>query len=580
MPDVEWNSRGAEKVFADNEKVLKSVRDTGNAYKDSARDAQDMGRIVTKITKDNATAYENFARQIVNAKHAKDADKVSTEQLHRETTRLTVEYLRQTDGVRKLTDAERHKIDVKRRYHAQIEHEIQMQPKLRSSTEQLMGTHTMMGAELGNLAFKHKEAFDPAHLMHFLPHALSVAGAVHLISENFEKMAERANEAADAAVDAIGGVGELAQVADSPEHRAHLKHVSEQLVERGIATDMRTATQIQFNLASAGIKDKEQEDIFKLAEKGYIAPENIVPVSEAVGKFRKNFGGTVEGTMDVLAQSAKGTFANLSKSALASLEFGEVAARRGISREESLAAFVPLEQRAELAGTGATQLRAFLDEADASGFKSKTIEGLLAEADAKVKRAGGNVSKVFGRKEARSAYGILSKFRGEFLEQKAAMQTADERNFASEQAELNMGDPELRAALAAKRAKGQEKIADERAYGERVNLGRAVFSARMKKATDRGYFSAFGEQLDQSVLGAGLSWNQVIMGEMRGGYQNVDAGTRADIEKYLRRTDQLGGKEMDRIADQLSAQTDELKKQTSIMERNHHEAPKPHGRAE
>lgn len=578
MPDVEWGSRGAEKVFRDNENITKSVKSTGDAYKDTMREAQELGRVASKIAKENESAYDRYAKGVVNAKRALDGEKISTEQLGKEVTRLTVEYLRQTDSVTRLTTAQRAQIEARRQHQDKLNTEYQTLPKLRSLQQDLAREYTLTGAELGNLAQKQAKAFDPSHIAKFLPQALVLGKIFSGISKGVQDTNAATRAAADRSVTSSGPVGELAQVSSNAEHQQALRAQAKQLVRRGIAADEGAGAGIIFDMASADIPLSEQEDIYKLAEKGYISKENLPGAVAAAGRIRKGYGGTAEANIDVAAQTAKATFASLARTMTAATTFTDAAQRQGISREDAFAAFVPLETRAEGPGEGATQLAAFYDAAQQKGIKGKTTKELVENTNALIKKHGGNAFEVLGRKEAVVAHSTLNRNMGEYLAQWELNKTADARNFASEQANINLQDPNLGASQARIREEGATSIGDQDNFSTRENLGRAVQAGRMRTARKMGWLPGVMESIGQNMVHPFMSWDSIIGGEANatnwGGEGNVLPETRRQINEYMQ---SVQPQDMNAVAAQLKENTAELKKQTQIMERDQRTAPTPSG---
>lgn len=592
MPEVQWGSRGAEKVFRDNEQITKSVKDTGNAYKDTTREAQNMGRIALRIAKDNETAQERYARSLVNSKNALDADKISVEQLNRETTRLTVELLRQTDGNRKLTDAELHKIDVKRRYHEQLNRELMMMPQLTSSTSRLMGEYTQTGASLDVVAAKSSLAFDPSMLVGYVGGMVSVGAIVGTVTAAFTELNQKIRDTGERAIESVGAMGELAQVAENPAALKELREEAELAKQLGVASSGSEAAKLIFQMKSSNLSKPDRETLIKMAGTGFVDRVNMVETAKAAAKIQNNFGGTMESQLDILTAASGKTSANLSATALAGTEYAKLAAQLGVPEGEAFGAHAVLERKDKDINVSATEVRSLLDASMKKGFKFKrgagALDDLLAQIGERAKKQDGNLFKVLGRKEAVNAYiGLTGEIEGRksidlFHEYAAEIGGADAANVATQRANMISDDPGLGAALAARREKGSADVAREKKWATPVNLFTAIKAARTKRNEAKGYVAGgllnmaadFGDKLQ--------TYDEVIENEKNTGFKLVDEQTRGQITNYLRERDRPkgGGVGMDIMADALDRNTEEVKKQTAIMEREQRAAPMPGQRKE
>jgi hypothetical protein len=555
MPEVEWGSRGAEKVFRDNEQLRKSVESTGDAYKDTMREAQELGRIASRIAKDNETAQERFTRQLVNAKRALDADKISTEQLGRETTRLTVEFLRATDGSRRLTAAQMHQLEVKRRLQQQTLHEIATMAALKSSTEQLMGEHTLAGAALDGVANAGERAYGG-------PAQASIGGMIGKVRGWQVVLAAVVKSLRDAEMRSIA-VGErilemeprsksLAEEArGDPARLAQLRAAADQTFREGAFATRDEARGLQAALAGAGLEG-DRAFFSRFQEIG-----DAATIAGLIGKVRSGFGAGEAGGAAAIASKATAAARAVSGGSRAQI-LGEVdkaaeAARQfGLSDEATFALVSRISERDrdDAGGRAATLLRSLTKR----GFAGQPID-VAVESIAGRGLSERGLGKMLGTRQAET-FGMIGGAAG-LRARMGSIDAAQRSNLAEQEIQAQLAQESVGLARSRRASLAETELLQER---------RAIRSAA--SAADRELNVARTESRF-GVLGPLLGQADRVLGEVGQGFVSV-TGARPSV----------AGPSMNELAEQLRVQNALVREQNQIMNRDERRAPVPTGRRE
>jgi hypothetical protein len=338
--------------------------------------------------------------------------------------------------------------------------------------------------ETGNSSQK---AFNIERVGQWATGVFGASAALAALAADFKKTAQDADEAGERIRNALPSSGERAQVATDADDYKGLGNEVRDVRRRGIQTDKKSAEDLVFQLRSTGVTGADKESLLTLAEKGLIAPENILPVAESARKVQRAFGlRDMEATMDIAKQAAEGTNANMSRTLTGSLEMAQAAKAQGLSGSDAMAALVVAEQQSKSIDVAGTQMKALFEAAQQKGIKGNTIDSLLDNITAQSK--GKTVFDVLGRSEAVTGYQTLMDRRGDLHEQMRLISTADERNVASRASDLVGSDPDVSTAMAYRRSVGAEQVQQEDMYGQRVNLIGTVRRQIDMRQRERGGF--------------------------------------------------------------------------------------------
>lgn len=98
MPDIEFSTKGAEKVVADQDRIGKSAQ---RNYQLTAKEAKDLGRVEQKILRDTETAQERYIRKLAEARKALAGNTKEVETLKRVEKLLADEFNRSASAAEK-----------------------------------------------------------------------------------------------------------------------------------------------------------------------------------------------------------------------------------------------------------------------------------------------------------------------------------------------------------------------------------------------------------------------------------------------------------------------------------------------
>jgi hypothetical protein len=414
MPDVEWTSRGAQRVIKDFDEVAKATERHENHVKGTTKATQELGRISQKIIKDNETAWERYTRQVVNAKRAHEDNKITVQQLNREHARATIELLRETDAVDKETAARNRSLAV-RRQQAKLADVYRLQT-LRGVSAMYSETAAVgaMSVQLGNYATAAKRVGGEwSAILGFAGRLAPFIGGAAVLGgiRQSEQASAAAGQRAIASGQAAAGLAELAR--GDPKKHAELLGVSRaSFLEGGFAGgDESGAHALTFELASGDML--AERAFFSKAQR---AGQPGAQLAKTVATYRQGFkGGDAVGTSrEIVSKAIEAAAEPVGVEAADILKGASLSAanakRLGLSDEEHLgviSTIADVTADANRAGNYADALyRAFIRR----GYVDKGAKpiGQLRDELASKGLVASELQKELGREEASTAFSLIS----------------------------------------------------------------------------------------------------------------------------------------------------------------------------
>ena len=216
---------------------------------------------------------------------------------------------------------------------------------------------------LDNIGRSSKKAFDVDGMKQYILGVFGVAAAIRTATKLFTEMETAAQGAADTAFAAIAQQGELQQLA--PEDLAANNALAKRMVSEGIFSPAQRgqAYATAFNLNSAGLTPQEKEVLLSAGKAGTIAPGGLVTVGGRIKKAQTIFkgeAGTYEEVLDKVAFAAGKTLSDVATISGAIPQFAQEAKSAGIGFDETVAAFIAVEQESATSEIAATRFRGLL----------------------------------------------------------------------------------------------------------------------------------------------------------------------------------------------------------------------------
>ncbi|MCC6492756.1 MAG: hypothetical protein IT424_07025 [Pirellulales bacterium] len=303
------------------------------------------------------------------------------------------------------------------------------------------------------------------------------------------------------------------------------------------------AFDIATNLANAGFNEAETQFLVNEVAGGKIvSAQNLEPLGGALRKFQNAFNnqaGTLPQVMDKVLVAAGETQANATATVTEVLKFAGLAANAGVSANQTLAAFVGVEQRAPNAEAASERLKSFFSQVNARQLAKGDLFGTLANVEALVAKAGGNAYRVLGDAGAVQGYLDLINSRNVVAAQAAAI-GASGGALSSRQGALNI-DPSLAAAVARSSEEGGLAVTTEETETVRENLfdaARAAFHrrdlAKGRSPLTRWALGVFENTLDALGMENMVIENAAALGRRDPSFFS-DAQTQGRIETDLGR---------------------------------------------
>lgn len=392
-------SRGMAQVLADREKLAQQLgkekalaKDLNKEWAANEAEIKKLGRAAQQIMRDTETATEKFNRKLQETKNALQGNTREQELLKRATTALTVEYLKQLDGNKKLTAAQQHQVDVKRKYQASLKQELEMMPKLTSETHRLMGEYTQTGKALDNLTKKQAKFVSPeslAGLKGFVGKVAAVMAPLAGFANAIEAGNDRLRQYGGQAVTAAKAGGGLAQLAGGdPAKLKGLLDASKISYLEGGFENLSDAHRLTFELESGGIMN-DRKFLSRLQSAGVADASQVAKSTSLVAAAfgRKEAGNTEQLTSKGLAAAGPATGANLGDILEGVASAAASAKPLGISDEE---VFALVSRIAEVTGSGkeaGTRAEALFRSMAAQGFADDPRAALrekIGKSDAKI----------------------------------------------------------------------------------------------------------------------------------------------------------------------------------------------------
>lgn len=474
MPDLVFTTRGAAQIIAEQERIAESLGKQKTAaaqlnaeYRANEAELKKLNRTAQQLSRDTETAQERYNRKLKEAKAALQGSANETEQLKRVTTQLRVELLAAVDSNKKLTDAEKHKIDVKRRYREQLQQEISALPKLTSETHRLMGEYTQTGAALDTLIRKKKSLFSQESVENFSAFAGKISAVLAPLAA-FSSAIEEGNNIlrgyGGKAISAAKSAGGLSQLAGGdPAKLQALVEASKQSFREGGFETLDEANRLTFELESGGIL-RDRPFLSKLQAASVDDAAQVAKSTSLVAAAfgRKEAGYTEQLVSKGLAAAGPAPGANLGDIMQGVAASAAAAKPLGLSDEE---VFALVSRIAEVTGSGTeagTRAEALFRSLARQGFADDpraAINAKLGKSDTKLAALRSRLSKEQGFAEKNKGK-RASEYAAAEAKRKAAFDKREQERIAGIQEEL------ADARLSLKR--GQEDFREsDSAYGRR-----------------------------------------------------------------------------------------------------------------
>lgn len=515
MADLVFTTRGTAEVLAAQEKLAEAsgkqkaaARALSEEYRANEAELRKLGRVAQQIYKENETATERYNRQLAESKSALQGNANEAELLKRQTTQLTLEYLRATDGNKQLTASEQHKIDVKRKYQEQLQREIQTLPQITSETGKLLGEYTQAGEALTHIVAKQESAFGDIALKKvaaFGAGLLSVQKVASALAHGIAEATKEIDAAADATFQGQGAIGSLAAASASPEEFQKNLGFARELERRGIVDphNIGKAADITTGLVRAHISPSERNVLADLADKDFIKETQMEDFGVGARSIQEIFQGKAGSFDKVLYQLlAASKFGKMDPDELATTaqKYGGAAVAAGMPLDQALTIAAVISRTAPNAKTAASRT-------------TKYFEG-LAKGESSL------------TPEQQSLYDqYLPSVTGAAAPPDYA--SLDPRNAAGQALEAELG------AYSDQVSSG---------YEQRRNLARAAYTARMRDAASRGFLPWVTQGAMEWTVGSLLPYDQQM---------SLPSSATEETRRQIREYQGGSGLDMTEVANQL-----------------------------
>lgn len=370
---------------------------------------------------------------------------------------------------------------------------------------------------------------------------LSIGSVIAGIKQGFVELERQAQESADKSFGAFASMAQLQQVSSTPEEFAANVGFARSLVDRGIVSEDQQgmAADIAYALAGADFTDAEKELVARAGAAGFIKPEDMATIGEAMRTYQRAFGegeaGSLAEIFDKGIIGGKATKVDTTKTLLAATKFGAGSRTLGFSDEESLAALVANEFQSENIDIAATQVSSLYDQLVKRGLGKGSLQETIAAIGERV-QGGENIFSILGESRAVKGYEALAQNPQLFADSIANMQGAGGA-FAASEGMVNQ-DPILAAQKAKREAEGRLEADKMNLYAEREALVDAL-AADIKQRAGLHSFTAYNAYFESGlndVLGTdeGYMRSQLMRDDKSGG-RLLSPEVRSRVEEYLER---------------------------------------------
>lgn len=436
MPEVEWISRGAQKVIKDFDQVVKATSKLENATKGTKRATEELGRVAAKISKQNETAFEKYTRSVVTAKRALDDNKISQETYRRELTRNVVELNKATVGTDK---------------HAR-------------ALKRLIRDNRELGAAVRKAGQANRAAFGPgaqsmisSYMSRFGPAALAAGGIRGL---QLSKQTELT--AGGRAITAAKARAQLAELSLSDPVKADRIKAAARLsfLEGGFESEAE-AVPTTFELSSAG--NLASRPLFSRLQQ---ASQPSAQLARSAGAIKFALGGGVGTPENILEKAIPGAAAATGVEIVdivdALAEAAPAAKLLGISPEEAGAVIDQIAKRTSDAAKAGTQAKALFTAFVVRGFADEgdtSFADMLTAVNAK-KLLPSEQKEFLQNRRALSGFANVGTVEG-FETALASRQAAKGGGGVQALIANAFADPALQAGIEVNQLNAQAQISDE-----------------------------------------------------------------------------------------------------------------------
>lgn len=418
-------SGDATQLISEQKKVAAGNKAITDEYKKTATEAARLERIATQAMRSTRTDAERFREKMTDLGAAMKAGVLSAEDYSRAVKKLKEEY-RDLD-----------------------------QPDVSTPWDQGI-----------------------ASLLRYATGLVSITALISEFKANLEAVSQKADEMAEKMQARKGTRGSLAQVATSKEDFQKLLSMSNQLMESGATSDRKDADRIVFALRSTG--QESALGTFADVARTDLAG-NIDQLINATDSLKKAFGEGETGDVRALLSKSLAVSAvsqkDMTDIAVNTARMGAIAAKVGISDEESLASVGVLANPLSSASTAADRMKALFVAAERQAVKGADLYDLLDNIEKKAAASGKTFIEFIGSSEAMEAYNLLRQNRDLVNQASTAAREANNGRMLDEKLGFLTGDAVQAATTARAAAEGtREVVEDETGIGQLRALRKSIIA--------------------------------------------------------------------------------------------------------
>jgi hypothetical protein len=402
MPDMTFTTRGHASVVGAYDDIADATKKAGKAADEhsekirlTAAEAKKLDRLQQDIVQRNLTAEERYKQKLQQTRVALAGHKDEAKLLKAETARLTIEYIRATDGTTKHGRALKKTAEEQRELNRQLEESIEAFEKIDDAGEDAFGK-----AMVDRIA-----GMGGALTQVLVPLKLFQAG--------LDAAKARIESARSSVTAGAPDENSLKQLAENQGEYDKLIGVAKRLEKSGAAKSWPEALKATFELASGDFLDEPTLGLFEKIGRGG-AVQDIGKLARSAQVFRSSYGREESGDMLAILAKAKKAAALSPGSFETVLEaggaVGSFASFAGVSDEESLAGIAVLAKAIGSDAEAGTALEAFITSTEGADTELGLSGIPLMERVKKIQALGysaGQIKKLLGRKEAVRGYGKL-----------------------------------------------------------------------------------------------------------------------------------------------------------------------------
>lgn len=492
MPELQFVTKGAADVIAQQEKLNKAAAKGADSYRDTTRAAKEAGDAierqgrdgqrsqdrVTDSVKRTGTEYKRMTAEQRRQARTAEAIMKRNETAQERYNRLVKEARTALVGTKNASETYRREVDL---LNKEMSTSTGRFSKFSQQQERTFGADAV--AMIGRYAAGIGGVTIAYRLMR---------GAAEAANQEIERGQEFARQGQQ-------GIGALRALAGTQEQFDQLTQLARSFVSTGASQDLDAAARSVFALSSAGLL--ENADTFRrLGARGVVGDTEVL--SRAVATQIAAFGRQETGDADAIITKAL-LASEISPATLESLlqsaaRGGGAGRALGLTDEEVLTATSVISKvtgSAELAGT---QVRSLLASVDESGqFQGKTLDQIVQDIESRNLGAE-DLAKFLGRSEAVDAFRALALNRQLYLGTLGNVQgRQDDRSVI--ESRLNFFDTATDASRASQVEQQRTTLRDE-ANAQAFSLLEAVQERERRRATERsgeGFFSRGHEAYDR-----------------------------------------------------------------------------------